>query len=134
VVEAGLLEAKAGTVRLLRVAELDADWEPETDATPTVWEMTHHLCRRYDSGGERAAADLVRRLGHHAEAAQQLAFRLFLVCDTRKWSEDAQPYNRLGTAWNDLVRLALDPTAAPRSRGQEERADTSEEETLYADD
>ena len=130
VVEAGVLEAKAGKVRLLRIDELDADWEPETDDTPTVWEMTHHLCRRYDDGGERAAADLIRRLDHHADAAQALAYRLYLVCEKEKWSEDGQSYNRLGTAWNDLARLALDPDIAAAEAGSNDAGDDA---TLYND-
>jgi len=48
----GLLEAKRGTVRLLRRDELPADWNPETDRRLAVWELTQHLIRRLEVGGE----------------------------------------------------------------------------------
>ncbi|MDC0992040.1 hypothetical protein OAR33_00545, partial [bacterium] len=108
VVDAGLLEAQAGKARLLRIDELEVGWEPETDRTPTIWEMTHHLCRRHDEEGVARAGDLARRLGHQAEAAKELAIRLFLICDGQGWSDEAQPYNRLGTAWSDLQSHAGD--------------------------
>ena len=44
-IEAGILMAGAGKVRLLRPAELPDDWDPQTDSRRTVWEMVHHLIR-----------------------------------------------------------------------------------------
>ena len=42
-VEAGILAAKGGKVRLLKKEELPADWDPATDERLTIWEATHHL-------------------------------------------------------------------------------------------
>jgi putative DNA methylase len=42
-VRAGLLESKAGKVRLLERWELDDDWDPTSDARLTVWEVTQYL-------------------------------------------------------------------------------------------
>ena len=44
-IEAGILKAGGGKVRLLRPHELPDDWDPQTDRRRTVWEMVHHLIR-----------------------------------------------------------------------------------------
>jgi putative DNA methylase len=61
-VDAGILASKAGNVRLLRPAELPADWDPAEDARLTNWEAVHQLIRVFEADGESAAADLVGKL------------------------------------------------------------------------
>jgi putative DNA methylase len=104
-VEAGILAAKAGKVRLLKKEELPVDWDPANDARLTVWEATHHLIRSLDSG-EQGAAGLLKKLGPVAEVARDLSYRLYTVCERRKWSLDALGYNALVLSWPDLKRLA----------------------------
>ncbi|MEK7721381.1 MAG: hypothetical protein AAB359_03220, partial [Elusimicrobiota bacterium] len=70
-VEAGILLSKAGKVRLLRPNELPADWDPEKDKRLTAWESVHQLIRVLAAGGERAAAELARKLGTEAEVARE---------------------------------------------------------------
>ena len=112
-VEAGILEARAGKVRLLRRDELDEGWDPATDERLTKWEMTQHLIRRLDEG-EAAAAALVRQLGANAEAARDLAYRLYLICERKKWAQEARAYNALVVAWPQIQQLAAtEPTAGP---------------------
>ncbi|MGH8904414.1 MAG: DUF1156 domain-containing protein, partial [Egibacteraceae bacterium] len=71
--EAGILAARAGNVRLLSREELAASWNPSTDSRVPVWEVTQHLVKRLDEGGETAAADLLRQVGGVGEAARDLA-------------------------------------------------------------
>jgi len=104
-VEAGILAAKGGKVRLLKKEELQADWSPATDDRLTVWEATHHLIRSLDKG-EPVAAALLKQLGAMAEVARDLSYRLYTVCERRKWSQDAIGYNALVLSWPDLKRLA----------------------------
>jgi putative DNA methylase len=104
-VEAGILAAKGGKVRLLKKEELDADWNPATDERLTVWEATHHLIRSLDSG-EAVAAALLKQLGAMAEVARDLSYRLYTVCERRKWSQEAIGYNALVLSWPDLKRQA----------------------------
>jgi adenine-specific DNA methylase len=104
-VEAGILAAKGGKVRLLKKEELPADWDPAADTRLTIWESTHYLIRALDQG-EQAAAELLRKLGAVAEIARDLSYRLYAVCERRKWSQDAIGYNALVLAWPDLKRLA----------------------------
>lgn len=105
--ESGILFAKAGKVRLLRTDELDPNWDPNTDKRFTIWEATHHLVRALDARGEDGAADLNARLGGaRAELARDLSYRLYTICERRKWSKDALQYNALVQAWPEATRLA----------------------------
>lgn len=108
----GIVTARGGKVKLTRAADLPADWDPDTDPRLTVWEMVHHLIRRMDEGGESAAAALVAQLGVRAEAARELAYRLYAVCERKKRAADALAYNALVQAWPELVRLGRDLAAS----------------------
>ena len=115
-VEAGILEARAGKVRLLRRDELDEAWDPVTDERLTVWEMAQHLIHRLDDG-EVVAAALARRLGATAEVARDLAYRLYLICERKKWAQEALAYNALVVAWPQIKRLAAsEPSASAPSQ------------------
>lgn len=104
-VEAGIIVARAGKVRLLRPEELPAAWDPTTDTRLTVWEMVHHLVHTLDQG-EMAAAALVASLGSRAETARELAYRLYSLCERKKRAAEALAYNALVQSWPELVRLA----------------------------
>ncbi|MDE0669165.1 MAG: DUF1156 domain-containing protein [bacterium] len=109
--EAGIVASGAGKVRLLRRDELDPDWDPATDGRFTVWEVAHHLIHRIHHDGEAAAAALLGAVGGHGEAAKELAYRLYLVCERKGWAAEALDYNSLVTSWPELTRLAA--TAKP---------------------
>jgi putative DNA methylase len=114
-VEAGILESKRGKVRLLKPSELSAAWDPSTDSRLSHWEMVHHLVRVMDLG-EEAAADLLAKLGGQAEAARELAYRLYNICERKKRANEALAYNALVQAWPELQRLAQDPDRARAAR------------------
>jgi len=109
--DAGILEAKGGKVRLLKKEELDADWNPATDNRLTIWEITHHLIRRLEQG-ESGAAELIQQLGAKAEVARDLSYRLYTICERRKWAQEAIAYNALVLSWSDVQRLAEEKKAA----------------------
>ena len=114
VAEAGIALAGKGKVRLLKPAELPADWDPTTDTRLTVWEMVHHLVRVLEAGGESAAAALVAKLGNQAEIARELCYRLYTICERKKRPQEAMAYNALVQSWPEIVRLAREtPRAAP---------------------
>jgi putative DNA methylase len=104
--EAGILESKRGKVRLLKPDELPATWDPATDTRLTAWEVVHHLIRVLEAGGEASAADLVAKLGSKAEAARELAYRLYTICDRKRRAAEARAYNGLVQAWPEILRLA----------------------------
>jgi putative DNA methylase len=105
-VEAGVLEARGGKVRLLRRDELDTDWDPAKDKRLTSWEAVQQLIRALDASGEQTAAELLGRLGPMAETARDLAYRLYSVCERKGWAQDALGYNMLVVAWPRLKELA----------------------------
>lgn len=105
-VTAGLLEQRGNSCRLLSRDELDDDWDPNTDDRLTVWEVTQHLIRKQEEGGEQAAAYLLRAVGGLAEPARELAYRLYHTCERNGWASEALAYNSLVTAWPDLTSLA----------------------------
>jgi putative DNA methylase len=106
-VEDGFLRARGGKVRLLTRDELRFGWDPTIDSRLTVWEVTQHLMRVLDGGGEQAAAGLLRKLGAgYGETARDLAYRLFHTCERKGWQEEAFAYNSLVIAWPEISRLA----------------------------
>ena len=104
--EAGIVESKAGTARLLKPAELPADWDPARDSRLTAWEMVHHLIRVLEAGGETAAAALTAKLGAQAETARELCYRLYTLCERKKRAAEALSYNGLVQSWPEISRLA----------------------------
>jgi putative DNA methylase len=106
--DAGLVHARSGDVRLLSPADLPKDWSPTSDDRLTVWEMTHHLIRLYHTqgSGDALTSDLLRKLGSRADAARDLAYRLFAIAERRKRSADAQGYNALVLGWPEISRLS----------------------------
>jgi putative DNA methylase len=106
VVQAGILEARGGNVRLLKRAEVAADWDWWSDERPTIWEGTQHLIRRLEGEGEDSAARLAKHLGGYADMTRDLAYRLYQICERNKWAEEARAYNGLVVAWPALVGIA----------------------------
>jgi len=116
-VEAGLLAAKGGKVRLLRRDELSDDWDPSTDKRLTVWETAQHLIRALDRDGETGAAALLAKMGERGQVARDLAYRLYTLCERKDWAEEALAYNSLVIAWQGIGQLASRQTAeTPRQQ------------------
>ena len=105
--EAGIVEAGKGKVQLLGRTDLHADWNPATDKRLTVWETTQHLIRTLETKGESEAAALLNKLGGIGEIARELAYRLYSICERKKWANEALAYNGLVIAWPELSKLAL---------------------------
>lgn len=110
-VEAGITISGKGKVRLVKPAELAADWDPTTDTRLTVWEMVHHLVRVLQADGESAAAALVAKLGSQAETARELCYRLYTLCERKKRASEAMAYNALVQSWPEIIRIAGEVSA-----------------------
>jgi len=106
-VQAGVLYSKAGKVRLLRREELAKDWDPRFDARLTVWECAQQLIRRLNEKGEDGAAVLVKQMGGgRSEDARALAYRLYAICERKKWADEALAYNALVVSWPEIEKKA----------------------------
>jgi len=117
--DAGILVSSRGKVRLLKPEELATDWSPESDDRLTNWEMVHHFIRLLGSGGEPAAAELVKQLGSKAETARELAYRLYTLCERKKRAPEALAYNGLVQSWAEIIRLALESERSGAAVAQE---------------
>jgi putative DNA methylase len=106
-VEAGIVQARGGKVRLVPRKDRPDGWAPAAGQRMAVWEVTQQLIRAHGEQGEEAAAGLLRRLGGLAEMARDLAYRLYTICERKKWAEEALAYNSLVIAWPELAKLAL---------------------------
>lgn len=120
--DAGVVEAGAGKVRLLRANEYDAGWDPATDPRLATWEALHHLSRALQSGGESEAGTLLAALGAKAAPVRQLAYRLYTLCERKGWAEDARKYNELITSWHAVEAVSHDVATA--SHGPQSTFDT----------
>ena len=101
-VEAAILSSKRGKVRLLKPVELPDNWDPATNARPTVWQAVHQLIRALEGGGESATASLVAKLGSKAEIPRELAYRLYIIAERKKRAAEALSYK----SWPEITRLA----------------------------
>jgi len=106
VVDTGILEARAGKVRLIPRAKLLEGWDPQSDGRLTDWEVVQYLIRALEAEGEQGAAMLLARIGERGEVARDLAYRLYGICERKKWAEEALAYNALVVAWPEITRLA----------------------------
>jgi putative DNA methylase len=126
-VDTGIVQAKSGKVRLLKRTELmgghPETWDPATDTDIVHWEVCQYLIHALDTKGEAGAAALLRRINARypgaSETARELAYRLYTICERKKWAQEAMAYNSLIVAWPEIVKLAQ------HSAGSEDAHQTS---------
>jgi putative DNA methylase len=106
---AGVVESGGGIVRLRKWSEYPSDWDPKTDARNSVWETLHHLIRALKQEGEIASGRLLADLKEKTEAARQLAYRLYTLCERQGWAEDARAYNEVITSWSGIESASAAP-------------------------
>lgn len=104
--QSGVLYAASGVVRLLKWADYPSEWDPRTDSRLPVWEVLHQLIRVFKTDGETGAGAVLGAVQSKAEAARQLAYRLYTLCERTGWAEDARAYNELITSWSAIESVA----------------------------
>ena len=109
--EAGIIRSGGGKVKLFSREELHADYDPATDPRTTIWEVTQYLVRALDENGESGAARMMRRFRESksdldVERARDLAYRLYAICDQKKWLQEARGYNALVLSWSDIEAVS----------------------------
>ncbi len=103
---AGVIESGGGKVRLLRWRELDAAWDPAKDPRIPIWQVLHQMILSYQTEGDSGAAKLYTALLAKTEAARQLAYRLYTLCERKGWAEDARAYNEVVAGWSGIESAA----------------------------
>ena len=105
--EAGILESKAGKVRLLKREELAKGWNPRNHPHLTVWEVMQRMIYGLQEGkGEIEAGNILRDVGEIGEIARDLAYRLYTVSERKGWTQEALAYNSLVVSWSQISQLA----------------------------
>jgi putative DNA methylase len=100
-------------VWLLGRDDLPSSWNPTADRRTPVWEVAQHLVKRLEESGEQSAAELLRSVGGLGDVARDLAYRLFVVCERKKWTQEGLAFNSLAVSWPEIARLAgMAPLAA----------------------
>jgi putative DNA methylase len=113
--QAGVLESGGGNVRLYSPAELDGDWDIDADPRIPVWQVLHEMIAAQRVGGDSLAARIYAhpKTAGKVEAARQLAYRLYTLCERANRAEDARRYNELVTGWSGIESTAAKiPTTA----------------------
>lgn len=108
--EGGIVESGGGIVRLRKWSEYPMDWDPNKDRQNSIWETLHHLIRALKQEGETGSGRLLADVKDKSEAARQLAYRLYTLCERQGWAEDARAYNELITSWNGIELAANEAT------------------------
>ena len=106
--DSGVFQNLHGKAALTPRESLPADWSPNKDKVPTVWECVQHTARvlRAEDGGMEAAARLVAEMGSKAAEARALAYRLYEIATKKGWAQEALIYNELAEAWPRLEERA----------------------------
>jgi putative DNA methylase len=68
--------------------------------------VLHHFIRVFKMEGESGAGAKLAAVQAKAEAARQLAYRLYTLCERAGWAEDARAYNELITSWSAIESAA----------------------------
>ena len=98
---AGMLSAGKGIVRLLGREEM-----PESPS-PCLWQFVQYLGQALATGGHKACAKLMNQWPEHSSPARELCYRLYSLAERKHWSEEAQVWNNLVTAWPEMEAAAM---------------------------
>jgi putative DNA methylase len=112
----GVFRARAGKARLLSVDDLAEGYDPARDERVSVWEVVLRMVKALTESGTDEAARLMAAVGQRVDldAAKELAYLLYSICERKGWAQTALLFNGLGTSWNDLeaaTRIGKRPTA-----------------------
>ena len=122
-VEAGVVSAKGGKVKLIHFSEYEDNWDATKDSRIPIWEALHHMVKAHQKGGDFKAASIYAQVESMTSAINLLATRLYQMCEQKGWAEDARPYNELSAAWQSVSenagRAALAPARAPGKKRED---------------
>lgn len=115
--QADIVSAHGGKVKLIQRSELPEGWDPTNNGKLTVWKATQYLIKILEQDGEQGAADLLKKLGGGlGENAKDLAYRLYNICERKKWSQEALSYNSLIMSWPEITKLVQSASRQERAQ------------------
>lgn len=105
--EAGVLLTDRGEARLVRRAEMAADWRPSRDRNLTAWELAQALNRALnDGGGVSEAGAMLAEARELGGPVRWLVARLFAVAEDRRMTDEARGWGHLSEAWAEVEAAA----------------------------
>lgn len=116
IVDAGVIESRAGKTHLLNWTDYPEDYDPGADKNRPVWEVCHHLVRIHQRHGTGVAGAFLASVQSQGESARQLAYVLYTICERKGMADDARCYNELVVAWNDILRASFEHTPPAKLR------------------
>lgn len=108
----GILASRAGSVQLIRPADLPWEYEVLKDMHTSNWEALHHLIKALERDGIAPAADFLRAAlsrpdgAVDADLVKELGHLLFRVAESNGWTKDALSFNTVVTSWPDILEIA----------------------------
>ncbi len=107
-----ILASRAGSVQLIKPADLSWDYDVLKDTHTSNWEALHHLIKILERDGIAPAGDfllaaLTRPDGAvDADLMKELAHLLFRIAEGNGWTKDALSFNALVTSWPEILEVA----------------------------
>lgn len=108
----GILTSRAGSVQLIKPADLSWGYDVVADPDISGWEVLHHLIKVLERDGIAPAGDfLSAALGRSdraidADRVKELAHLLFRIAEGNGWTKDALSFNTLVTSWPEIFDVA----------------------------
>jgi len=106
--EASVIESGGGKIRLLKVSEYQANWNPSEDKNIQIWKACHYLNYALQNTSESRAGTLLAAMPDKTESIRQLAYHLYTLCERKGWAEEARVYNELITSWTAIGEASQD--------------------------
>ena len=107
-----ILISRAGSVQLIKPADLSWDYDVLKDLHTSNWEALHHLIKVLERDGIAPAGDFLRSAltrpdgAVDADLAKELAHLLFRIAEGNGWTKDALSFNTLVTTWPEILEVA----------------------------
>lgn len=99
-----VLQAVKGRVHLLTREEIPDDINSSEEC---IWLLTQQLAHRFEKEGVKGCArELAQMFGSNAENAKALAYRLYTICERKRWAQEGYAYNNLVVAWPEILSMA----------------------------
>lgn len=118
VVSADILLSHGGKTGLMHWQDYPEDYDPLKDTHRPVWEVCHHLVRIHQRHGTGAAGEFLSQVQVQGEAARQLAYVLYTICERKGLADDARVYNELATGWSDILQASIENAKPVVSQGK----------------
>lgn len=115
----GILNARAGKVKLYRPSGLSGDYDVSKDSHTSAWEALHHAIRVQEAKGIPAAGAFLHEASQRPDGAvdldlvKELAYLLFQIAEKNGWAKDAISFNGIATSWGDLLDAGRTAASAP---------------------